>query len=173
MYRVIQNQRNKLLGELGYTYTTRNHIAMRGRKCNPKEIGGCKELPQENCRQSLTEVLGWKIIVHSDRKLPFKDHKRKINHEFPDNEVARTFLATCLFLTVYSFARLRAWHYWLIIPASLFILQLIRGSGGVLKDASSRLRRTSDGFRAYFKTSEIPCGAHVTKLRTTSLSGKP
>ncbi|GBM27938.1 hypothetical protein AVEN_151890-1 [Araneus ventricosus] len=27
--------------------------------------------------------------MHRDRKLTFKDHKREISHDFPDNEVAR------------------------------------------------------------------------------------
>ncbi|GBL87400.1 hypothetical protein AVEN_118345-1 [Araneus ventricosus] len=43
-------------------------------------------------------------------KLTFKDHKRKISRDFPDNEVARSFLATCQVLTIYSLARLRACH---------------------------------------------------------------
>ncbi|GBN77213.1 hypothetical protein AVEN_177906-1 [Araneus ventricosus] len=104
-------------------------------------------------------MLGWKIGIRCARKLRFKDHKRKISRDFPDNEVARSFMSTCLVLTIC----LRACRYWVVISAFLFILQLIRGSRSVLKPHI---------FVAYFKTSDIPCGAHATKLRATSLSGK-
>ncbi|GBM26906.1 hypothetical protein AVEN_183456-1 [Araneus ventricosus] len=73
------------------------------------------------------------------------DHKRKISNDFHYNEVALSFLATCLVLTICSFARLRVCYYWLDIPASLFILQLIRGSRDILKwhifVASANVRR--------------------------------
>ncbi|GBL72082.1 hypothetical protein AVEN_115092-1 [Araneus ventricosus] len=83
---------------------------MQGRKCNPNDIGGCLGLTQKNCRQPPAEMLGRKIGIQRDRKLIFQDHKRKISHDFPDNEVARSFLATCLVLTIFGFARLRACH---------------------------------------------------------------
>ncbi|GBN15768.1 hypothetical protein AVEN_149054-1 [Araneus ventricosus] len=58
---------------------------MRGRKCNPNDIVVV-------ARKTSTEVLGRTTGIHRDCKLRFKDHKRKISHDFPHNGVARNFL---------------------------------------------------------------------------------
>ncbi|GBM52264.1 hypothetical protein AVEN_163434-1 [Araneus ventricosus] len=118
-------------------------------------VRGCRS------RQPPEEVLGWKIGIHRDRKMIFKDQKLQVSYDLSDNEVARSVLAKCLVLTIYSFQGFRTCHYWLVIPASLFIFHLISDSRGVLKMAHLRGYRE----RPYFKTSEILCRAHVTKLR--------
>lgn len=89
-------------------------------------------------------------LGHRDGKLIFKDYNLKISHNFPNNKGLRR----------------------LAIFASLFILELIRGSkGSVLNDAPSFLPRNSHRCTAYLKPTQIPYTAHVTKFRGTYLSG--
>ncbi|GBN92842.1 hypothetical protein AVEN_115491-1 [Araneus ventricosus] len=116
----------------GIKMMIRDHIAMQRRKCNPNEIGVL--LLDVAGKPSTATGRGVRIEkrILRDRKLAFKEHKRKISHDFPDNESARSFLATYLVRTIYSFARLRARYYWIFIPAFLFILTLITCIRGVL-----------------------------------------